>query len=184
MQAKRGMPEGGRSPEQVAAEPVAAALAHTELQPVLQDVCQQAGWSYGEAWSPCPDGTLQLLPAWYGLDPGLVSFRRPTEELSFMPRVGLPGRVLGSSQAVFVADVASDPSFCRPSAARKAGLVGAVGVPVLAAETVVVVLVFFGRATEVSGWPTTAELARAAASRLGGLAHGEERLWAGPVAPE
>jgi GAF domain len=132
LQAEPCAPDGGRSPEQVAAKPLASALAPTELQQALQEVCQQAGWSYGEAWSPCPDGTLQLLPAWYGADPGLASFRRPTEALRFMPRVGLPGRVLRCRQAVFVAEVASDPAFCRPSAARKAGLVAGIGVPVLA----------------------------------------------------
>jgi hypothetical protein len=182
LQAEPGVPDGGRSPQQVAAKPVASALARTELQQALQEVCQQAGWSYGEAWSSCPDGTLQLLPAWYGADPGLASFRRPTEALRFMPRVGLPGRVLGCGQAVLVADVASDPAFCRPSAARKAGLVAGIGVPVLAGGTVVAVLVFFGGATEVSGWPKLMQLAGAAASRLGSPAHAEEPLGAAPLA--
>lgn len=181
MQAEPGAPERGRSPQQVAANPVASALARTELQRALQEVCEQAGWPYGEAWSPCPDGTLQLLQDWYGADPGLASFRRPTEALSFMPRVGLPGRVLCSKQAVFLADVASDPSFCRPTAARNAGLVAAIGVPVLADQTVVAVLVFFGRASEVSGWPKLAELAWAAAGRLGSLAHAAQPLRVAPV---
>ena len=171
LQAEPCAPDGGRSPQQVAAKPLASALAPTELQQALQEVCQQAGWPYGEAWSPSPDGTLQLLPAWYGADPGLASFRRPTEALRFMPRVGLPGRVLRCRQAVFVAEVARDPAFCRPSAARKAGLVAGIGVPVLAGGTLVAVLVFFGRATEVSGWPKIMQLARAAASRLGSPAH-------------
>jgi len=183
LQGEPGVPDGGHSPKQVAAKPLASALAHTELQQALQEVCQQAGWSYGEAWSPCPDGTLQLLPAWYGADPGLASFRRPTEALRFMPLVGLPGRVLGCRQAVFVADVASDPAFCRPTAARKAGLVAGIGVPVLAEGTVVAVLVFFGRATEVSGRPKIMQLAQAAASRLGSPAHAEEPLQAAPLAP-
>jgi hypothetical protein len=161
----------------------ASDLARTKLQRALQEVCQQTGWPYGEAWSPCPDGTLKLLPAWYGAGPGLEPFRRPTEALSFMPDVGLPGRVLRSEQAVFVADVARDPSFCRPTAARKAGLVSAIGVPVLAGETVSAVLVFFGRATEVSAWPKTAELARAAASRLGSAARAEQPLRVALVAP-
>jgi GAF domain-containing protein len=183
LQAEPGVPDGGRPPQQVAAKPLASVLSCTEFQHALQEVCQQAGWSYGEAWSPCPDGTLQLLPAWYGADPGLALFRRPTEALRFMPRVGLPGRVLGCGQAVLVADVASDPAFCRPSAAGKVGLVAGIGVPVLAGGTVVVVLVFFGRATEVSGWPRLMQLAQAAAERLGSPAHAEESLRAAPLAP-
>jgi GAF domain-containing protein len=172
MQAGPGALEGERLPQQVVATPVTSDLARAELQRALQQVCDQAGWPYGEAWGPCPDDTMKLLPAWHGADPGLEPFRRPTEALSFMPGVGLPGRVLRSRQAVFVADVTKDPSFCRPTAARKAGLVGAIGVPVLAGETVLAVLVFFGRATEVSAWPRTRELARAAASRLGTPARG------------
>jgi hypothetical protein len=48
---------------------------------------------------------------------------------------------------------------------------------------VVAVLVFFGRATEVSGWPKLMQLAGAAASRLGSPAHAEEPLRAAPLAP-
>ena len=158
---------GRRSPRRVVAEPVANGPAVTELQRILQEVCEEAGWPYAEAWRPRPDGTCELLPAWHRGDPCLEPFRRPTENLGFMPEFGLPGRVLGSKEAIFVADVATDPLFCRPTAARKAGLVGALGVPVFAGETVVAVLVFFGRATEVSAWPRVAELARTAARRVG-----------------
>jgi GAF domain-containing protein len=167
MEAEPGATGDRRSPRQVVAEPVATGPAMTELQRILQEVCEQAGWPYAEAWGPRPDGTCELLPAWHRSDPGLDPFRRPTENLGFMPEFGLPGRVLGSRQAVFVADVTDDPLFCRPSAARKVGLVGAVGVPVLAGATVVAVLVFFGRATDVPAWPRVIELARAAAGRVG-----------------
>jgi GAF domain-containing protein len=167
MEAEPGRAGDRRSPQEVVAEPAVTASALTELQRALQEVCEQAGWPYAEAWHPRPDGTCELLPAWHRSGPGLESFRRPTENLGFMPEFGLPGRVLGSRQAVFVADVTNDPLFCRPSAARKAGLVGAVGVPVLAGETVVAVLVFFGRAADVPAWPRVAELARAAAGRVG-----------------
>lgn len=167
MEAEPGATGGRRSPEQVVAKPAAAGPALAELQRVLQEVCEQAGWPYAEAWSPRPDGTCELLPAWHRGDLGLEEFRRPSEKLGFMPEFGLPGRVLGSKQAIFVADVRTDPLFCRPTAARKAGLVAALGVPILAGETVVAVLVFFGRATEVSAWPRVAELARAAARRVG-----------------
>jgi GAF domain-containing protein len=162
MESETGATGGRRSPQQ-AAEPVASGPALPELQRALQQVCEQAGWPYAEAWSPRPDGTCTLLPPWHRDDHRLEPFRRPTEQLGFMPEFGLPGRVLASKQAIFVADVTTDPLFCRPTAARKAGLVGAVGVPVLAGERVVAVLVFFGRAGEVSAWPRVAELARAAA---------------------
>jgi GAF domain-containing protein len=162
-----GATRGRRSPEQVVAEPVGSGPALTELRRVLQEVCEQAGWPYAEAWRPRPDGSCELLPAWHRSDPDFDAFRRPTEQLGFMPAFGLPGRVLGSKQAIFVADVRTDPLFCRPTAARRAGLVGALGVPVLAGETVVAVLVFFGRAGEVSAWPRVAELARVAASQVG-----------------
>lgn len=167
MEAEPGASGGRRSPQRVVAEPAATGPAMTELQQILQEVCEQAGWPYAEAWGQRPDGTCELLPPWHRSDPGLEPFRRPTENLGFMPEFGLPGRVLGSRRAVFVADVTSDPLFCRPSAARKAGLVGAVGVPVLAGESVVAVLVFFGRAADVPAWPRVAELAQAAAGRVG-----------------
>jgi hypothetical protein len=97
------------------------------IQRALQEVCEQAGWPYAEAWSPSPDGTCQLLPAWYAGDSGLAAFRRPTEALQFMPRVGLPSRVLRFKRVMFVADVTTDPLFCRRTAARRAGLLGRSG---------------------------------------------------------
>jgi hypothetical protein len=158
-----------RSAGQPASKPATTGLDPTKIQRTLQQVCEQAGWPYAEAWSPSPDGTCQLLPAWYGSDSGLDAFRRPTEALHFMPRVGLPSRVLRSKRVMFIADVTADPLFCRRTAARKAGLVGAIGVPIAAGETVVAVLVFFGRAIQVPAWPKLAELAQVAASRLGAL---------------
>jgi hypothetical protein len=146
----------------------AATTGHeTEIQRALHEVCEQAGWPYAEAWRPSSDGTCQLIPAWHGGGAGLDAFRRPTEALHFMPRVGLPSRVQRFKQTMFVADVTRDGSFCRRTAARKAGLVGGIGVPILAGDTVAAVLVFFGRAIEVPAWPKVAELAQAVASRLG-----------------
>jgi two-component system, sensor histidine kinase and response regulator len=153
--------------EQIASTPATSGLDQSAIQRTLQQICEQAGWPYAEAWSPSRDGTCQLLPAWYASDSGLDAFRRPTEALHFMPRVGLPSRVLRSKRVMFVADVTTDPLFCRRTAARKAGLVGAIGVPILAGETVAVVLVFFGRAIESPAWPKLTELAQVAASRLG-----------------
>src|SRR5919199_1485432 len=125
------------------------ALDNSKLQRALQQLCDQVGWAYAEAWRPNLDGTCQLLPAWYGGDTGLEVFRRPTEALHFLPTVGLPSRVQRSKQTLFVADVTNDAWFCRRTAARKAGLVGGLAVPVLAGDTVAEVLVFFGRALEV-----------------------------------
>jgi hypothetical protein len=77
-------------------------------------------------------------------------------------------RVQRSKQTMFVADVTSDPWFCRRTAARKAGLVGGLAVPVPAGDSVAAVLVLFGRAVEAPAWPMLAEAAQLAASRLGG----------------
>ena len=158
------LPSAGQLPGPAAT----TAVDDSELQRALQQLCAQAGWAYAEAWRPNPDGTCQLLPAWYCGDTGLDVFRRPTEALYFMPTAGLPSRVQRSKQTLFVADVTNDAGFCRRTAARKAGLVGGLAVPVQAGGTVAAVLVFFGRALEVSAWPTLAEAAQVVASRLGG----------------
>ena len=105
-------------PEQIASTPATSGLDQSAIQRTLQQVCEQAGWPYAEAWSPSRDGTCQLLPAWYADDSGLDAFRRPTEALHFMPRVGLPSRVLRSKRVMFVADVTTELLFCRRTAAR------------------------------------------------------------------
>jgi GAF domain len=115
------------------------------LGALLRETCRRGGWTYAEVWVPAPDrGTLELHPLWFGDASSGRHFRSPTERLAFVPGTGLPGRAWHDRCMVFVPDLASDPYFARPTAARKAGLGTCAAVPVLHGGEVTVVLAFFG----------------------------------------
>ncbi len=129
---------------------------HTALQVALQKVCGATDWNFGEAWVPRPDGTaLECSSAWYSnVDSeavatsrasGLEEFRRISQELVFLPDSGIPGRVWSSQKPEWRRDVSSESSqvFLRSQAAKDAGLKAALGIPIIANERVVTVLMFY-----------------------------------------
>jgi len=145
-------------------------LASPDLPSILRGACERARFSYAEVWVPGAEGSgLVLHPVWHGDQASSRYFRPPTEALSFTPGTGLPGRAAQARRAILVPDVTIDPQFCRPTAARKAGLRVGLAVPVLAGERVVAVLAFFGPATADTGPPDAApaqEVADLLAKRL------------------
>lgn len=118
----------------------------------LQRVCQATHWQYGEAWVPSVDGkVLQASPAWHlqikdpaqqALEKKFLLARRKIQEFTFQKGEGLVGQVwLGRSK--WIDNVSTSEDFKRKEIAQELGLKAAVGVPILAGEEVVAVLVFF-----------------------------------------
>jgi PAS domain S-box-containing protein len=82
------------------------------LAVVLHRVCEKTGWAIGQAWIPRSDGTaLDCSPAWFCVGTGLEKFRKYSEAMSFLPGMGLPGRVWSSKQAAWIQDATLDPNF-------------------------------------------------------------------------
>jgi PAS domain S-box-containing protein len=114
------------------------------LEVVLRRVCEKTGWALGQAWIPRRDGTgLDCCPTWFATDPTLETFRDLSRDVTLAPGAGLPGRVYVSKQPAWIRDVTQDPNFPRVDAARKAGLKGALAVPILSSDAVIAVLEFF-----------------------------------------
>ena len=121
-----------------------AESAELAIADVLRSVCDRTGWALGQAWVRTPDGrALECSPAWHAAAPGLESFRRVTEALSFLPGIGLPGKAWEAARPVWVRDVKADPGFERGLFAQDAGLAAGIAVPVLARDEVVAVMEFF-----------------------------------------
>jgi PAS domain S-box-containing protein len=121
-----------------------AESAELAIADVLRSVCERTGWALGQAWVRTADGrTLECSPAWHAAAPGLESFRRVTEALSFLPGIGLPGKAWEVARPVWVRDVKADPGFERGLFAQDAGLAAGIAVPVLARDEVVAVMEFF-----------------------------------------
>ncbi len=111
----------------------------------LRNVCESTGWDYAEAWIPSLDATaLERSPLWYGISKAVEDFRNSTVGIRRSPGLGLIGRVWSSRQPEWIPDVSVNPGlFYRFQAAREAGLKAAFGLPILAADQVIAVLVFF-----------------------------------------
>ncbi len=94
----------------------------------------------------CRDRTLDLGAAglWdAGDEPHLESFARAGANLTFAPGVGLPGRVMQSGAAIWIADVVTEPGFRRKSAAKASGLHAALAFPVVIGNDIVAVVEIF-----------------------------------------
>jgi DNA-binding CsgD family transcriptional regulator len=70
-------------------------------------------------------------------------FELATRAMEFVPGDGAPGRAWAHGRPVVVADMAADPGFGRPDAARELGLVSGVAVPALTDEGPLAVLSFY-----------------------------------------
>jgi PAS domain-containing protein len=72
-----------------------------------------------------------------------ATFRKVTQETTFEPGVGLPGRVLVSGKSAWIVDVTKDPDFPRAKLAEEIGVRAGFAVPVLVGNRVEAVLEFF-----------------------------------------
>ncbi|WP_009630746.1 PAS domain S-box protein [Synechocystis sp. PCC 7509] len=117
---------------------------HSALGVALRLVCDFTGWAFGEAWIP-HGGALECSPAWYRNTQNLDKFRLESENLTFLLGVGLPGRVWSSKQPELMQSVvnASYTDFLRKACALEVGFKSGLGIPIVATDRVLAVLVFF-----------------------------------------
>lgn len=127
---------------------------------VIQALTAAMDWELGAVWLLDDEGTaLTCAHLWPHDDPGLEPFRLATRGLTFRRGVGLPGRVWEQRRPVWLRDLAGDDNFPRLEAAAKAGLHGAVGMPIMAGGTFVGVLEFFSSSLSSSSEGSHAILA-------------------------
>lgn len=120
------------------------------LEQALRLICLSTGWAFAEVWQPNLEQTcLNYSPIWFAEPPLALSpfapFRLVSQQITFAPGQGLPGRVWQSQQPEWIADISqvADQEFRRIPIAAEMGWKTALAVPVLANEQVLVVLVFF-----------------------------------------
>ncbi len=114
---------------------------------VLHAVCEALGWELGIVWAIDPGGELlRFVEAWRAPGVELEEFERLSRRRTFTRDApGLPGRVWGSGQPLWVEDLAADPTFPRSAPAGRAGLHAALAFPVVMRGEVIAVLEFFSR---------------------------------------
>jgi len=110
---------------------------------LLEVLGRDMGWDVGAYWTVAKDGALDRTAGWTASRVDATEFERLSGQLRLEPGAGLPGQALASGETLWIEDYAADSTFLRATAARKAGLHGAVCVPVTRDQAIVGVLEFF-----------------------------------------
>lgn len=113
----------------------------------LQQVCELAEWFYGEVWLPDAENQQLYAGPTYSQTPdsNLREFEHQSQNFSFAPNAGLPGRVWVARLPEWISNVSEqDPSiFPRVHLATQFEIKAACGVPILTDQEVVAVLILF-----------------------------------------
>ena len=124
---------------------------YNALAKVLEKGCLSIGWDYAEAYVLNGDGTKMVCcPVWYGrpeIQEKLAKFHRLSQTATFPPGLCLQGWVWISKQPQWEEDVGALPQTVYPLArqAEIIGLKSAFGIPILANNTVIAVLLFYSQ---------------------------------------
>jgi PAS domain S-box-containing protein len=116
------------------------------VQFTLRRVCEQHGWSFGQALQPSADDPDELVPvaAFCEHDPQRFEEFRASSHSQWPRRgQGVVGRVLATAQTEWTTELNKGMIPVRAAAARAAGLQTLLAFPVLAGQEVVAVLEFF-----------------------------------------
>jgi PAS domain S-box-containing protein len=124
---------------------LAAASTIQQAAPrILRAIGEGLAWKAGAMWLVDFDhNVLRCLTVWNAPDASVEEFRALSMRTSFPVGVGLPGRIWGSGQAVWIEDVVADTNFPRAPVAAREGLHAAFGFPVIGHGTILGVIEFF-----------------------------------------
>jgi len=133
-----------------AAEALVSSTSLAEAAPkVLAAVCTALGWTTGALWIIDEDGVeLRCVEFWHTPGMAVAHFREICRSMRFAPGIGLPGRVLATGKAMWIADVAFDGNFPRASFAAQDGLHAAFAFPIVDGARVLGVAEFFSSSIE------------------------------------
>src|SRR5713226_3390200 len=111
---------------------------------ILQAICESLNWSVGAIWrADQNEKLLRCVETWHMSSAQVKEFDQVTRSQTFLPGIGLPGRVWAQAQPAWIEDVTRDTNFPRASIAAQEGLHGAFGFPILLGAEVLGVLEFF-----------------------------------------
>src|SRR5215831_8085471 len=124
---------------------LAEAATLEEASPkILQTVCNFLQWELGALWTQDQEaGGLRCVQIWHRESAKVPQFEAICRERTFMPGIGLPGRVWSSREPAYIPDVVHDNNFPRASIVASEGLHAAFGFPILLGGDVLGVMEFF-----------------------------------------
>jgi PAS domain S-box-containing protein len=126
---------------------LAETITFEEVAPrILQTVCEFLSWEVGVLWRvDTQAGVLRCVEVWHGKLIKVPQFDAISRQRTFMPGIGLPGRLWSSREPAYIPDVVDDANFPRASVARSEGLHAAFGFPIMLGGEVVGAMEFFVR---------------------------------------
>jgi PAS domain S-box-containing protein len=104
---------------------------------LLEAIGESLDWDAGALWTADADA-LHCAATWQGPKP----FAQASRSIALAAGEGLPGRVWGSGEPAWIADVCADPNFPRRSSAAEAGLRAAFCFPIRGTAGVIAVVEF------------------------------------------
>ena len=140
--------EDNRLAVQVAVARVLAGAsgARDSARELLGSIGSTLGWSLGAMWEVRPERGLLCCSETWRADPSEANaFVQASEDATFEPGVGLPGRVWENNRPAWIRDVVEDTNFPRAQVAADCGVHGAFAFPIRARGGVIGVVEFFTR---------------------------------------
>ena len=111
---------------------------------MLQAICESLDWELGALWSVDMQAkALRCLDLWHVASVEADEFMEVSRQRTFLPGIGLPGRVWSSGRPAWIPDVVKDANFPRAPIAAQVGLHGAFAFPIRVGDQVHGVLEFF-----------------------------------------
>ena len=134
---------GNLAVTQILAESPAVGDAMTR---VLRTIGESFGWELGAMWTPdSAVGVLRCQKVWRSHLSEGGDFESVCYDHTFLPGVGLPGRVWASAQPAWIPDVTNDNNFPRAPFAVAEDLHAAFAFPIVSGEKLLGVIEFFSR---------------------------------------
>ena len=129
------------------AQILAEATTIEEATPrILRAMGECLGWDVGALWRVDREAeALRCVELWHEASIEVPEFERVSREFTFVPGLGLPGRVWSSLEPEYIPDVVPDENFPRAPIAEREGLHAAFGFPILLGGEVLGVIEFFSR---------------------------------------
>lgn len=135
------------------------------LDDVLEFICESDGWDCAVMWLVDPTGTrLEPFAIWSRGNLDAAKFRERVTESRFPRGRGVPGRAWARDEVIWVTDLLDESGVLRAEAAARAGLHGAVAVPLRDADRIVGVMEILARAVRPMSAQRRRALTRAGAS--------------------
>ncbi|GAB4182377.1 MAG: hypothetical protein Fur006_18160 [Coleofasciculaceae cyanobacterium] len=138
-----------------------SATVEEAIQNILKAICETLGWDLGELWipedswpTPVPNSqrlhtqSLGCSNLWLSPSSQASELIEQLGQITFNLGVGLPGRIWETGSLHWITDIVDDPNFLRAESARKDGLHGAFGFPILDDREVLGVMTFYSHSIE------------------------------------